>query len=132
MLGAWRPPAAPPPLGAAGTVGRQQRIEEYTRRGRGWHAHTSPPRLTRCETAGRFTGDRGKIEGAIEQALRSPALGESPAGEGELRLELAKQMIAKGDRQRAREELDRATRLLPADDEARAEADSLQARLRIN
>ena len=77
-------------------------------------------------------GDRGKIEGAIEQALRSPALAESPAGEGELRLELAKQMIAKGDRQRAREELDRATRLLPADDEARAEADSLQARLRIN
>lgn len=71
-------------------------------------------------------GERARIRPIIETALRSPALAETPAGEGELRLELAKELLASGDSARGRDELARAARLIPADDEARAETDSLR------
>jgi tetratricopeptide (TPR) repeat protein/TolB-like protein len=70
-------------------------------------------------------GDRQKSRAAIEAALRSPALAETPAGEGGLRLELAKDLAARGDDVRARQELRRAAELIPRSDEARPEADSL-------
>jgi hypothetical protein len=71
-------------------------------------------------------GERGRIRSLIETGLRSPGLPETPAGEGELRLELTKDLLARGDSTRAREELAHAARLIPADDEARADADSLR------
>jgi Flp pilus assembly protein TadD len=61
----------------------------------------------------------------IDEALRSPALAENPVGEGELRLELAKDLSRRGHTVRARQELRRAAQLIPREDEARAEADSL-------
>ncbi len=70
-------------------------------------------------------GDRDRGRAVLDEALRSPALGESPVAEGELRLELAKDLIRRGDIARGREELQRAAKLIPADDEARPEADSL-------
>ena len=46
-------------------------------------------------------------------------------GEGELRLELAKDLSLRGNTARARQELKRATELIPPDDEARADCDSM-------
>jgi len=76
----------------------------------------------------RFLRSRGPsavILGILEGALRSPTLAETPAGEGGLRLELAKELFARGDSLGARRELAHAGRLLPAMDEAWNEADSL-------
>ena len=50
-------------------------------------------------------------------------------GEGELRLELAKDLARQGSIVRARQELKRATVLIPLGDEARADADSMVRRL---
>jgi TolB-like protein len=77
----------------------------------------------------RARGDRERTHTVIEQGLRSPALAETPVGEGELRLELAKELAMQGDAARARQELQRASALIPRDDEARPEADSLLRRL---
>jgi TolB-like protein/tetratricopeptide (TPR) repeat protein len=74
------------------------------------------------------SNDRVRIRSVIERALRSPTLGENPVGEGELRLQYAKDLAARGESQRAREELQRAIALIPGDDEARPEADSLARR----
>jgi serine/threonine-protein kinase len=73
-------------------------------------------------------GDRDRSRAVIDEALQSPLLGESPMAEGELRLELAKDLIARGDEPRARPELERAAALLPMEDEARPELDSLLQR----
>lgn len=67
----------------------------------------------------------GKARPLIETSLKSPALGENPVAEGELRVELAKSLSVSGDLARAREEVKRASPLIPADDEARPVADSL-------
>jgi len=70
-------------------------------------------------------GDWEKSRPLIERALQSPTLAESPIAEGELRLELAKSLSLHGDSGRARQELRRASSLIPPEDEARADADSL-------
>jgi Flp pilus assembly protein TadD len=70
-------------------------------------------------------GDQSRSRSMIDEALRSPALAENPVGEGELRLELAKDLSRRGHTVRARQELRRAAQLIPREDEARAEADSL-------
>jgi Tfp pilus assembly protein PilF len=70
-------------------------------------------------------GDFDRARAAIDLALKSPALAETPVGEGELRLELAKDLRRRGDGARAREQLQHALGLIPRGDEARAEADSL-------
>ncbi len=74
-------------------------------------------------------GDQTRIRAVIDQALRYPALAESPVGEGELRVELAKDLALRGNMVRARQELRRASELIPREDEARAEADSMMLRL---
>jgi Flp pilus assembly protein TadD len=74
------------------------------------------------------TGDRDRNRAVVDEGLRSPALAETPVGEGELRLELAKDLARRGDLPRAGLELARATALIPHDDEARSEADSLLRR----
>jgi serine/threonine-protein kinase len=76
----------------------------------------------------RSRGDRERSRVAIEEGLRSPALAESPVAEGELRLELAKDLATRREAVRAREELRRADALIPRGDEARPEADSLLRR----
>jgi Flp pilus assembly protein TadD len=63
----------------------------------------------------------------IEQALESPALPDNPVGEGEVRLEQAKDLARHGDTAGARTALARAAQLVPRDDEARPEIDSLRA-----
>ena len=70
-------------------------------------------------------GEQARIREVVAQALRSPALAESPVGEGGLRLELASDLAARGNTVRARQELNRALALLPANDDARPAADSL-------
>ena len=77
----------------------------------------------------RARGDQTGVRAVINKALASPTLAESPAGEGELRLELAKDLAIRGDASRARLELRRAVSLIPRADEARSEADSLLNRL---
>ena len=62
----------------------------------------------------------------LEHALRYPALAENPIGEGELRLELAKNHLQRGDRAAAVAELTQAIPLIPPDDEAWPDADSLR------
>jgi TolB-like protein/Tfp pilus assembly protein PilF len=76
-------------------------------------------------------GNQKRIREVVGQALQSPALAESPVGEGELRLELAKDLALNGNTVRARQELERASELIPRDDEARAEADSMLRQLRM-
>ncbi|MEO5987365.1 MAG: protein kinase [Candidatus Eisenbacteria bacterium] len=71
-------------------------------------------------------GDHDRSRAVVDQALRAPSLMESPVGEGELRLVLAKDLALRGDSVRARKELQRAVALLPQKDEAWAEADSLK------
>jgi TolB-like protein len=71
------------------------------------------------------SGRPERVRAVIDRALGSPTIGETPIGEGELRLELARDLVAHGDRSRARTELRRALGLLPANDEARLAADSL-------
>ena len=61
----------------------------------------------------------------VEAGLRSPTLAEGPIAEGELRVELAKNLSAQGDDVHAREQIQRASPLIPKDDEARADADSM-------
>jgi tetratricopeptide (TPR) repeat protein len=73
----------------------------------------------------RQQGDLERVRAVIEEGLRSPIIAESPVAEGELRVELAKELIARGDRERARAEIGRALVLLPRTDEAWPEADSL-------
>jgi tetratricopeptide (TPR) repeat protein/TolB-like protein len=73
----------------------------------------------------RQQGDRERIRAVIEEGLRSPIIAESPVAEGELRVELAKELNARGDREQARAEIGRALVLLPRNDEAWPEADSL-------
>jgi len=70
-------------------------------------------------------GDQDRIRAVLDQALRHPALKESPVGEGELRLELARDFVSRGDSARARQEMRRADPLIPDKDEARPMADSL-------
>ena len=74
----------------------------------------------------RMRGNQARAREVLEQALQSTALAESPVAEGELRLELAINLAARGDRLRARQELQRSLALLPPDDEAQVEADSLR------
>ena len=73
----------------------------------------------------REEGEHERVRPVIDEGLRSPILAESPVAEGELRLELAKELNAAGDQAQARAELRRAAALIPPDDEARPEADSL-------
>ena len=97
---------------------------------RGFEVTKADPELTYAYV--RFLlarGDRGRIGGLIGEALRSPKVAETPIGEGELRLELARDLIRRGDSLHARQELQQAARLIPRDDEAWADADSLQRRL---
>ncbi len=70
-------------------------------------------------------GERERSRALIESALRSPTLAESPVAEGELRLELAKNLLVRGDAAAARVQLLRASPMIPKDDEERPEADSL-------
>ena len=70
-------------------------------------------------------GEWKKTRPLLERSLQSPALGDNPIGEGELRLELARTLSVAGDVARAREELRRASPLIPREDEARADADSM-------
>jgi len=70
-------------------------------------------------------GEWQKARPKLDESLKTPALRENPVGEGELRLELAKSLSVQGDEARAREELRRATQLIPREDEARADADSM-------
>ncbi len=70
-------------------------------------------------------GDRIRGRAVIESALRTPSLMENPVGEGELRLERAKDIALLGDTVRAWKELQLAAALIPHDDEAWAETDSL-------
>ena len=70
-------------------------------------------------------GEWKKTRPLLERSLQTPALGDNPIGEGELRLELARTLSVQGDVARAREELRRATQLIPPGDEARADADSM-------
>jgi serine/threonine protein kinase/tetratricopeptide (TPR) repeat protein len=79
----------------------------------------------------RARGEGTRAREVIQQALSAPALAESPAGEGELRLELAKDLTLRGNTLRARQELRRALELIPRGDEARAEADSMARHLRL-
>jgi hypothetical protein len=74
----------------------------------------------------RTRGERQRIGAVLEQGLRSPSLAESPTGGGELRLEHAKLLAERGQGALARAELERACALLPREDEAWAEADSLR------
>jgi tRNA A-37 threonylcarbamoyl transferase component Bud32/TolB-like protein len=67
----------------------------------------------------------------VEAGLRSPTLAEGPIAEGELRLELAKNLSANGDAAHAREQLLKASPLIPKEDEARADADSMLAHFGI-
>jgi TolB-like protein/tetratricopeptide (TPR) repeat protein len=76
-------------------------------------------------------GERKRSREMIEAGLKSPTLAESPMAEGELRLELAKNMLAQGEGAPARRELAHALRLIPPLDEARPEADSLAAVLGV-
>jgi len=71
-------------------------------------------------------GDLDRAHTAIEQALQSPTLADNPVGEGEVRLEQAKDLSRRGDTAGARTALARAVALIPGDDEARAEIDSLE------
>ena len=71
-------------------------------------------------------GDLDRAHAVIEQALQSPTLADNPVGEGEVRLEQAKDLARRGDTAGARTAIARAAALIPRDDEARAEIDSLQ------
>jgi TolB-like protein/Tfp pilus assembly protein PilF len=71
-------------------------------------------------------GDLDRAHAVIEQALKSPALADNPVGEGELRLEQAKDLARRGDLAGARTAIGRAVTLLPKDDEGWSEGDSLR------
>ena len=79
----------------------------------------------------RQQGDHARCRPIIDQGLRSPAIGENPVAEGELRLELARDHLMRGNQAQARAELERASRLIPQGDEARPDADSLLAVLKM-
>ena len=68
--------------------------------------------------------DDGKA--AIEAGLRSPTLAEDPVAEGELRLELAKNLSLRGDHAHAKEQVWRAAPLIVKGDEAEADLDSMR------
>jgi len=71
-------------------------------------------------------GDLDRAHAVIEQALKSETLADNPVGEGEVRLEQAKDLARRGDTAGARTAIARAVELVPRDDEARAEVDSLR------
>jgi TolB-like protein/Tfp pilus assembly protein PilF/predicted Ser/Thr protein kinase len=71
-------------------------------------------------------GDAERLHEVIELAVRSPVLADNLVGEGEIRLEQAKDCARLGDMPGARTAIARAIALLPRDDEAWAEADSLR------
>jgi hypothetical protein len=68
--------------------------------------------------------DEGKA--AVDAGLRSPTLAEDPIAEGELRLELAKNLSARGDHAHAKEQVWRAAPLIPKGDYAEADMDSMR------
>jgi tRNA A-37 threonylcarbamoyl transferase component Bud32/TolB-like protein/tetratricopeptide (TPR) repeat protein len=71
-------------------------------------------------------GDAQRIHEVIEHALRSPTLPDNPVGEGEIRLEEAKDRARLGDLAGARTAIARAVELVPREDEAWTETDSLR------
>jgi TolB-like protein len=92
----------------------------------GWEVTQADPELTYVYA--RFLesiGRAGQVPPLVERALQSEKLPETPAGEGALRMLLAKSLQASGRADRAREEIRRADALVPASDEARPELDSL-------
>jgi Flp pilus assembly protein TadD len=74
-------------------------------------------------------GDEQRAHEVIRQALASPTLQDNPVGEGEIRLEEAKDRARLGDLAGARIAISRAAALIPRDDEAWPEADSLRKAL---
>jgi len=70
-------------------------------------------------------GDNDAARKVIDAGLASPTLAEGPIAEGELRLELARNYALRGDDAHAKEQLLKASPLIPKDDEAREDADSL-------
>ncbi len=71
------------------------------------------------------TGAFDRARTVIDAGLKSPTLAEGPIAEGEIRLELARNLAQRGDAAGARAQLQKASPLIPKDDEARADADSL-------
>jgi len=71
-------------------------------------------------------GDHERVHDVVEQALKSPTLADNPVAEGEVRLEQAKDRARLGDMVGARTAIARAVALLPKDDEAWVETDSLR------